>query len=43
MDDEPLDDDILFGFPCDFPIKAMGRAVPELEAAVLEIMHRHVP
>jgi len=30
-------------FPCEFPIKAMGRATPELEIAVLEIMHRHVP
>lgn len=30
-------------FPCEFPIKAMGKATPELEIAVLEIMHRHVP
>ena len=30
-------------FPCQFPIKAMGKACPELEVAVLEIMHRHVP
>jgi len=30
-------------FPCEFPIKAMGRATPELEIAVLEIMNRHVP
>lgn len=30
-------------FPCEFPIKAMGKACPELESAVLEIMHRHVP
>lgn len=30
-------------FPCEFPIKAMGRATPELEIAVLEIMRRHVP
>ena len=43
MADAPVDDDALFGFPCEFPIKAMGKAVPELEAAVLEIMHRHVP
>jgi putative lipoic acid-binding regulatory protein len=43
MADTPVDDDALFGFPCEFPIKAMGRAVPELEVAVLEIMHRHVP
>ena len=37
------DDDSLFQFPCEFPIKAMGKAGPELEAAVIEIMHRHVP
>ena len=30
-------------FPCEFPIKAMGKACPELEIAVLEIMNRHVP
>jgi len=30
-------------FPCEFPIKAMGKATPELEIAVLEIMNRHVP
>ena len=35
--------DSLFEFPCEFPIKAMGKATPQLEAAVLEIMRRHVP
>jgi len=30
-------------FPCEFPIKAMGKACPELEIAVMEIMNRHVP
>ena len=42
-DDEDFDEDALFDFPCEFPIKAMGKASPELEVAVLEIMHRHVP
>lgn len=37
------EEDSPFEFPCEFPIKAMGRASPELEAAVVEIMHRHVP
>jgi putative lipoic acid-binding regulatory protein len=37
------DTDSLFNFPCEFPVKAMGRACPELEAAVIEIMQRHVP
>ena len=43
QDDEDFDEDALFDFPCEFPIKAMGKASPELEVAVLEIMHRHVP
>jgi len=37
------DEETLFKFPCEFPVKAMGRACPELEMAVIEIMHRHVP
>ena len=32
----------LFKFPCEFPIKAMGRTGDELEIAVLEIINRHV-
>jgi len=32
----------LFKFPCEFPIKAMGKAGDELEIAVLEIINRHV-
>jgi len=32
----------LFKFPCEFPIKAMGRSGDELEIAVLEIINRHV-
>jgi len=41
--DNPGQDDSLFDFPCTFPVKAMGRACPELEAEVLAIMRRHVP
>jgi len=37
------DDETLFDFPCEFPIKAMGKSGPELEMAVLEIISRHVP
>jgi putative lipoic acid-binding regulatory protein len=37
------DEDSVFEFPCEFPIKAMGKSTPELEAAVIEIMNRHVP
>lgn len=32
-----------FKFPCEFPVKAMGKTSAEFEIAVLEIMHRHVP
>jgi putative lipoic acid-binding regulatory protein len=42
-DRTPEDEESPLKFPCEFPIKAMGRATPELEIAVLEIMHRHVP
>jgi len=34
--------DTLFEFPCKFPIKAMGKSGAQLEAAVMEIIHRHV-
>ena len=31
-----------FDFPCDFPIKIMGRSDCELENLVVEIINRHV-
>lgn len=31
----------LFNFPCDFPIKAMGKAGDNFEAIVLEIVRKH--
>ena len=31
-----------FEFPCQFPIKAMGRNIPDLDAIVVEIIRRHV-
>jgi putative lipoic acid-binding regulatory protein len=30
-------------FPCEFPIKAMGKADCELDLVVVEIVRRHVP
>ncbi len=30
-------------FPCDLPIKVMGRAAPEFEAIVVGIVRRHAP
>ena len=41
--DAETNTDELFNFPCEFPIKAMGKTSPELEIAVIEIMNRHVP
>ena len=33
----------LLEFPCDFPIKAMGRSDSGFEARALQIVRRHVP
>ena len=33
----------LFEFPCDFPLKIMGLADPELAQDVLEVVLRHAP
>jgi hypothetical protein len=30
-------------FPCDYPVKVMGRSVPEFESVVIEVMQRHDP
>ena len=31
-----------FNFPCDFPIKIMGRSNCELETLIVEVINRHV-
>jgi len=36
-------DETLFEFPCTFPLKVMGKNLPEFEAAVLAIVRQHVP
>ena len=33
----------LLTFPCDFPIKAMGKAGCDLDMVVVEIVRRHAP
>ena len=33
----------LLRFPCDFPIKVMGRAEPGFEGMVVELVRRHAP
>jgi uncharacterized protein len=30
-------------FPCHFPIKAIGRAIPDFDALVVEVVRRHCP
>ena len=42
MSEQSNEEETLFEFPCEFPIKAMGRTGPELEGAVLAIINRHV-
>lgn len=39
----PNEDDGLLQFPCDFAIKAMGRAADDIEPVVVEIVRRHAP
>jgi putative lipoic acid-binding regulatory protein len=33
----------LFEFPCDYPIKVMGRMEPGFDSLVLELVRRHAP
>lgn len=44
MADNPSnqEEETLFEFPCEFPIKAMGKTGDELEQAVMDIIRRHV-
>jgi putative lipoic acid-binding regulatory protein len=32
-----------FKFPCDFPVKAMGKSDCDLDLTVVEIVRRHAP
>jgi len=36
------DTELILEFPCHFPIKAMGRNVPDLDGIIVEIVRRHV-
>lgn len=42
MNEPKAGDDSHFEFPCQFPIKAMGKNVPDLDAIVVAIVRRHV-
>jgi putative lipoic acid-binding regulatory protein len=37
------DDAPLIEFPCDYPIKVLGSAVPEVHRHVLQVMDTHAP
>jgi putative lipoic acid-binding regulatory protein len=43
--DEPLslEGESALAFPCDFPVKVMGRKQPGFAAAVIEVFKRHAP
>ena len=30
-------------FPCDYPVKVMGRSVPEFESIIADVIERHSP
>ncbi len=36
-----MTDETLLEFPCDFPIKMMGRDTPEFRATVRELVEKH--
>ena len=36
-------DETLFRFPCDFPVKVMGRATPDFDSLVVSLVRRHSP
>ena len=38
-----VEEETLFEFACEFPIKCMGLNNSDFESAVIEIMNRHVP
>jgi putative lipoic acid-binding regulatory protein len=33
----------IWNFPCDFPIKIVGKASPEFESFALSTVHKHFP
>lgn len=39
----PVTDDTLIEYPCDFPIKVMGKTAPGFAQAVVDVVKRHAP
>lgn len=36
-----MSEETLLEFPCDFPLKVVGRAAPDFQSLVVEIVERH--
>lgn len=43
MEGYPANEDSLLEFPCDFPVKVLGRADEDFVTVVVEIVRRHAP
>lgn len=43
LNSEAEDTEALFNFPCDFPIKAMGKQSAEFESSVVGVVRKHCP
>jgi len=39
----PEEEESLIDFPCDFPLKVMGAAIPEFHQRILDIVTKHDP
>ncbi|MCU7798072.1 MAG: DUF493 domain-containing protein [Candidatus Thiodiazotropha sp. (ex Semelilucina semeliformis)] len=37
------EEESLLQFPCDFPIKVMGKAEPGFDALIVELVRKHAP
>lgn len=36
-------DETLLKFPCDFPVKAMGKTAPDFDSLVISLVRKHSP
>ena len=43
MNATPSDKDSLIDYPCDFPIKIMGKTQPGFAQTILDVVRRHAP
>lgn len=41
--DQVDDNESLIDFPCDFPVKVMGAAIPEFHSCIAKIARKHDP